>query len=310
MYARTIVPGLWAGPPQQGPVYVHPDELPLLLMHVAWTLDLRAELVRSPIHQYVHLLEPGGERVRGVEPTAFRLTERAEGSTQDEPSVGRALVFEPDHFPSGRGGIRNPSPLPRGTYQPVTPAELPGALLARAAARHDVDPSKLEERLGSSPGDAALAKLAWTRRLSAGLSAWEAGDLARVRTEASALKVLRELHGPLLPAPDERALEAVVAFDSGDAARGHEALRAVFAHHEPDGPVEVAKSDAHLAAMWLELEYGSPTLDDWNARVVPLLNRYSTDHARLVRLCALGADVLRDATTTVEELVPECGKVR
>ncbi|MCA9490700.1 MAG: hypothetical protein KC621_12305 [Myxococcales bacterium] len=310
VYARTTVPGLWKGPPGEPPIYVHPDELPLILLRVATDLDLRMELVRSPKHLYVQWREPGGERVRGIEPTAFRLFDRtghAATESGSEPSVGKALTFEPDHFSSGTGGIRNPDPLPPGAYETVSPAALPSDLLDALARRHDVDPAALEQRI-TGPGDEALAELAWRMRLSRGLAALERGELPVVRAEAAALGALRSAHGDLLPeAPDERALQAAVAFDGGRDADARADLAAVFAYWEPAGkPVTEARSDAHAAAMWLALEYGPTTPDDWHLRAPIVADHDRADLGRLVRLCALGRDILHDTDEDPGVAVPAC----
>jgi hypothetical protein len=128
------LPGLDGHGDARDPKYIHPDELPLLFLHVAWRLDLDARLVRSPIHLYVLLQEPGGERQRGVEPTCFRCVDvLGKVVHSDEASVGRRLTFPPEHYPSGVGGIRNPEPLPPGAYEVIAPAALPGELYARLA---------------------------------------------------------------------------------------------------------------------------------------------------------------------------------
>lgn len=310
VYARTTVPGLWKGPPEQPPIYVHPDELPLILLRVATDLDLRMELVRSPQHLYVLWREPGGERVRGVEPTAFRLFDRTGNAATEsgsEPSVGKALTFEEDHFSSGTGGIRNPVPLPPGSYETVSAAALASDLLGSIAKRHDVDPAALEQRI-AGPGDDALAQLAWKIRLSRGLAAFERGDLAGVRAEAMPLASMRSAHPDLVPeAPDERALLAALAFDGGRDADARADLAAVLAYWEPDGhPTEEARSDAHAAAIWLALEYGPTTADDWHARGRLLADHYRSDLGRLVRLCALGRDILHDTDEAPELTVPAC----
>lgn len=306
VHARTSVPGLWSGPPEQGPVYVHPDELPLLLAHVAWRLDLRAELVRSPIHLYLLLREPGGDGVRGVEPTCFRRVDAFGKSVpHDDPSVGRRLTFGEDFFSSGVGGIRNPDPLPPGAYTTVQPGELTGELLARAAKRHDVDVAALEARLAEQPSR-AVAELVWMKRLADGLAAVEGDDPGRASSALMRLADLRARWPGLVPAMrDERVLEAYGRLSLGDA-RGLEIVRAVLKDYEPDGPVLFAKSDAHAVAMALELEHGRPSAVDWNARVIPLMNRHRSDPARFAELCAIGRRVLADTRDDLDVLIPEC----
>ena len=58
--------------------------------------------------------------------------------------------------------------------------------------------------------------------------------------------------------------------------------------------------------MWLELEHGRPTPEDWNRRVVPLLNRHRADPERFARLCDIGRRVLAETEDEVETLIPEC----
>lgn len=307
VYARDTE-RLSAGIVPEGYRYAHSDELVLLFAHVAWRLDLAVDLVRSPVHHYAVWREPGGQGARGIEPTCFRRVDALGAlAPSDEPSVGRRLTFPPDHYPSGAGGIRNPKPLPPGVYATVSATALPGDLLTRLAARYGGGIDVLDARLAEHP-DAAVAQAVYRARLAAGLSAWEAGDVARVRVEAKALDALRTDHGGLLPdAPDELALDAVVAFADGDDPAGFAALDAVFAYHEPTGaPALFVASDAHAAAMWLELEHRPPKMDAWNRRIVPLLNRWRDDPARIARLCTLGRTVLADAVQTPEALVPEC----
>jgi hypothetical protein len=381
LYARDTQ-RLSAGVKPEGFRYAHSDELALLLAHVAWRLDLGMDLVRSPVHRYVLWrqpgspaldgplgpgspaldgplgpgspaldgpLGPGGDRLRGIEPTCFRRVDvLGDLVPSEEPSVGRRLVFPPEHYPSGAGGIRNPAPLPAGAYEVVAPEALASDLLVRLVERYGGGLAALEARLGESgarrtgqrtpldatavqnrgllsgpavralpvrvearAGDdpAPVAQAVYRIRLSSGVAAWERGDLAAVRREAAALGALRTARGGLLPeAPDEAALQAVVAFADGDAGAGRAAVRRVLAHHDrgADGPLLFARSDAHAAAMWLELEHGAPALEDWNSLVVPLLNRYRERPERIEALCRIGRRVLKDAVQTVEELVPEC----
>lgn len=298
-------------PPEhrEDPRYAHPDELVLLLAHVAWRLDLASDLIRSPVHHYVVLREPGGTRARGVEPTCFRRVDAlGHVAPSDEPSVGRRLSFPPDHYPSGVGGIRNPDPVPPGIYEPVSASELTGDLFARLATRYDADAETLGQQLVDHPSP-AVAQAVYRLRMSRGIAAWEAGDAATTAKEAAVLAQLRADHGPLLAdAPDERVLDAAAAFAGGDRERGFDGVHAVLRYHEPEGPVLFAKSDAHAMAMWLELEHGLPTPEDWNRRIVPLLNRNRDDPAQIERLCAIGRRVLADTKQTVEELVPECAR--
>ena len=123
--------------PEGQPVYVHPDDLAWLAAHVAWRLDLHAELVRSPIHHYLVFRSPDGERSRAFEATCFRRVD-ALGVVvpHDQPSVGRRLVLPEDHYPRGVGGIRNPTPLPPGAYATLDDVTLFGALVERLTARH------------------------------------------------------------------------------------------------------------------------------------------------------------------------------
>jgi hypothetical protein len=298
--------------------YAHPDELVLLLLHVAWRLDLGIDLVRSPVHRYATWREPGGPGLRGIEPTCFqRVDMLGKVVPSDEPSVGRRLTFPPEHYPSGAGGIRNPSPLPAGAYEPVSPAGLAGDLLVRLAARYGGGIEALEAKLAAVAGadaDPAVVQAVYRIRLADGVAAWERGDasaLERLRDDASTLERLRTDRGGLLPdAPDEAALAAAVAFADGRDDDGQVAVREVLAYYEPPGapPLEHVRSDAHAVAMWLDLEHprGGARPEQWNARVVPLLNRYRGDPERIARLCTLGRPVLTDVVQKIEELVPEC----
>lgn len=297
-------------PYRDDPRYAHPDELALLFAHVAWRLDLATDLVRSPVHHYFLLREPGGTRARGVEPTCFRRVDALGRVVKDsdEPSVGRRLTFPPDHYPSGVGGIRNPVPLPKGSYAPVTAAELTGDLFARLAARYDADAETLDRQLAADP-TVAVARAIQQVRLARGIAAWQAGEARVLAEESRALAELRSTHGALLDdAPDERALDAAVAFAAGARARGFDGIHAVLRYHEPDGVPLFAKNDAHAMAMWLELEYGLPTPEDWNRRIVPLLNRNRSDPAQIAKLCGIGRKVLANTEQTVEGLVPECAR--
>lgn len=128
------------------PVYVHPDDLPWLMAHVFWRLDLRFTVVPSPVHHYLLLEGPEGQR-RGVEATCFRRVD-ALGKVvpHDQPSVGRRLTFPEAHYPSGAGGIRAPDRLPDGVYEPLRDdATLAEALRARLEARYGAMPAAEEE---------------------------------------------------------------------------------------------------------------------------------------------------------------------
>jgi hypothetical protein len=132
------------------PVYVHPDELAWLFAHVAWRLDLRTELVQSPVHHYVVWREPEGERSRAVEATCFRRVD-ALGKVvpHEQPSVGRRLVLPEHHYPEGTGGIRNPDPLPEWAYRSLSDTELADGLARQ-----------LGERLGEPRNEELCATLA------------------------------------------------------------------------------------------------------------------------------------------------------
>lgn len=145
------------------PVYVHPDDLPWLMAHVLWRLDVRAELVRSPVHHYLVARAPDGGGSRAIEATCFRRVDALGKVVQsDQPSVGRRLVQPEGHYPSGVGGIRNPDPLPAGAYVSF----LDDDSLATGVLE------RLEERYG--PAD--------ERRLCAAAAAWSL-TLARCSEE-------------------------------------------------------------------------------------------------------------------------------
>jgi len=137
------------------PVYVHPDDLPWLFAHVAWRLDLRAELVRSPVHHYLVFRDPDGEGSRAVEATCFRRVDALGNVVQsDQPSVGRRLVQPEHHYPTGVGGIRNPSPLPAGAYESFLDDDaLLVGVVERLEERHGpVSDTSLCGALASAPG--------------------------------------------------------------------------------------------------------------------------------------------------------------
>jgi len=120
------------------PVYVHPDDLAWIIAHVAWRLDLRVELVRSPVHHYLVAREPGGEGARTVEATCFRRVDALGQVVQsDQPSVGRRFMAPEAHYPSGVGGIRHVEPLPEGAYRSLRSEEaVAEAIMERLTARH------------------------------------------------------------------------------------------------------------------------------------------------------------------------------
>lgn len=128
---------LFDGVADEGPIYAHPDELTWLAADILWRLDLRADLVQSPVHQYLVVRAPGAAGSRTFEVTCFRRVD-ALGKVvpSDEPSVGRRLVAPEDHYPSGVGGIRHPSPLPNDAYVVLDEARLPEAMALRLAAIH------------------------------------------------------------------------------------------------------------------------------------------------------------------------------
>ncbi|MEQ1568121.1 MAG: hypothetical protein ABMA64_20950 [Myxococcota bacterium] len=306
LHARERQGRLSAGIPERGPRYLNPEEAALVFAHVAWRLDLDAVLIRSPEHWYVELRDPAGAIApRGLEPTCFwRVDAAGEVMPSEEPSVGRRLSFPADHYSSGVGGIRNPSPLPAGAYEPISAAALPGALLAALAERYGEEPAALDAAMAADP---AIARSVFERHLEAGLAAWAAGDVDEVAAEVKTLAKLRsELGDAVGAAPDERALAAFVAFRGGDSVGGNAHLDRVIRYYEPNGPREKVRSEAHAMALWLDLEFGPAAHRDWNARVVPLLNRYATQPTRLAMLCPLGLRALRGDRALLESRVPSC----
>jgi hypothetical protein len=306
VYARAAVGGAFLPAPPE-PTYVHPDELVWLFLHVAWRLDLRAEAVPSPVHVYALLREPGGERVRGVEPTCFRCSE------DGEPGVGVKLTFPEDFFSSGVGGIRNPPrPIP-GTYLPLGPDDLEGAVLRSVEARRGADPERLLAHLAAHPDDRVAAELLARSATERALAAEQAGDWAAVEAAAAALARLRSDHPDLLPPHrDDLVVDAILAFHRGDEAAGRSALRRALAPRDAEwgaaaaGKAVLPKSPAHDRALWLHLEHEAPTHAAWNDRVVPLLAKHHADTDAVARLCAWGRRALAGTTTTPEAEYPGC----
>jgi hypothetical protein len=293
--------------PDHSPTYVHPDELLWVFLHVAWRLDLRASVVPSPVHWYVLLREPGGAGVRGVETTCFRCPDDA------EPSVGLRLTFAEDFYPSGVGGIRNPEPLPPGTYVEVAPDALAGITLASVERRSVPDLPRLAAHLRAHPTDAGVAELLFRSALDRGVDAARAGRWDEVTVTAEALAELRREHPDLAPPHrDDRVLDAALAFHAGDGTAAHTALRRVLSYRDAEwGPVEAGKaiapgSDAHDLALWLALEHGDLGPSDWNLRVVPLLTKHHGDPVAVDRLCGFGRRALQTTTSTVEDAYPGC----
>ncbi len=289
---------LSAGVPSSGAVYAHPDEILLLFAHAAWRLDLAASLVRSPVHLYVHLRNPSGEGVRGVEPPCFRRVDRfGDPSGSDERCQGPRLTFDEHHHPRGLGHIANPTPLPAGAYQEVGSGELRAELLARLVARV---PGELGALAGESP---AVGRALWAVLVHQGLDAIEADDAEAVDRAAQELVSLRAAGG-VPEAPDEQVLLAAAAYLKGASGRGP--LTRALRGYEPRGPVELPSSAAHAAAMWLYLEHHPVRAEDWNERVLPLMRRHRGDPQAFAELCGLAERVVRSSGKTVEELAPDC----
>lgn len=308
IYIRAGEGRLAAAVAPEPPRYAERDEVILLLAHAAWALDLRADWVRSPVHDYLVLRAADGARALGIEATAFRhVTERGARVVADEPAVGLLLTFSPEVYAQGVGGIRNPDPPWPGVYTPVTADELDGELLARLAARYDLAPAALQEAFARSPS-APLAQELFRRALHAGIVAWEAGDLAQVRVHAETLRALRDGHDAWLrPLREEGVLTAVLAWEDGRAPEAEQILAELFAAWEPEGAVMLPRGEAHAAAMWLDLEHGKPRVADWNRRLVPLMNRHQKDPAAVARLCGYGRK-MRSAPGELETVLPICAE--
>lgn len=300
VYARSNR-RLSAGAPTTGPVSMHPDELALLWAHVAWRLDLDAVLVRSPVHVYGLYRGPEGERV-GVEPTCFRrVDDLGNAVPSQEPSVGRLLSFGEDLYPSGAGGIRHPDPMPAGVYEEVTDEALAGVLAGLLVARLD-DPEAARALAPAALAGASGAWVIWSAELTAGLDAIEREDRAEVQRAHEALVAMRGSVALGLPtAPDERVLQAWLEDDVS-------LLRPVFAHHEPDGPVLRPANRAHEVAMWMDVAKRAPEGEDWNRRVIPLMNGMQDDDPAVDALCAYGRRALQGMKQTAGELMPRCAQ--
>ena len=294
-----------ADPGPASPVYVHPDDLPWMFLHAAWRLDLAAELVRSPIHQYVVLHQPDGDGARAVEPTAlWRVDALGDMVTSDEISVGLFLTMHESQFRRGSGGITNPDPLPAGSYQTIGAHELEADLFERLAQRHDSGEEALAARLGQSP---AIAVALWEVLMNQGLAALADDDLAGVRRAHDKLADLLADRPDEVSGPDHLVLAAALADPGGREART--LLREVFAAHEPEGPVTLVRSDAHAAAMWMDLRDGRVVPEDYNRRIIPLMNRHRADPKALAELCDHARSALAQTQQRLTDLMPTCDDV-
>ncbi len=302
--SRKNVP-LVTAVPESGAFVVHPDLLPLLMAHVAWRLDLNATLVRSPEHLYVLARDPDGSGARTVEATCFRRVDALGALVpSEEPSVGRRLVAGEAHYPGGSGGVRNPDPLPVGAYETVSADALAGDLVAQLVARRGAGVADaLEAHLGVGP---APAQAVYHLRLSQGVAAWEAGDAPEaLASHAEALEQLRAARPDVLPARrEELVVVAASTFEAGGDGWG--ALRTALADYDAGGPVEQVTSDAHGMALWLALRRGKVDHAEWNARIIPLMNRHRGDPVLFGELCRFGERALRNVEETLDELMPEC----
>lgn len=273
---------LSAGLPKDArdPKYIHPDELPLLFLHVAWRLDVDARLVTSPIHRYVHLYKPGLDLIRGVEPTCFRRVDALGRLVHtDEPSVGRRLTFPPEHYPGGTGGVTNPRPLPPGAYKVLSPGALVGALFESLLAREGEREEDLEATLAAGGSD-SIARLLHRAAIGRGIEAWERGDLPTVARYAEQSADLRAKYpGALQADPSVHILDAISALAEGDEATGLGLLDAI-ARRAP-----CPESEEGAAASWLLLERAAPPGDP---QIVACLRaRHRGDPARLEALCEM-----------------------
>lgn len=294
---------LSTGPPSSGPIYVHFDEAALLFAHAAWRLDLDAHLVRSPVHHYVHLHDPAGDEIVGVEPTCiWRVDALGHPTGSSEDCLGPKLTFGSRHHPSGAGGIRNPDPLPAGAYEEIDDEALRGELLARLLDRVDA-PTLSADDAASHP---AVARAAWSRHLQDGLDALRADDLEAMTEPLAALEALRAQAPPGLPeAPDEQVLQAARTFAGGG--DGHAALAAVFEHYEGGFAPRSPKGAAHAAAIQLHLAHATLGEDDWNRRVVPMLNWTRGTPEQFAAICRFGDRALGNRDRVLKH-VPECGE--
>jgi len=263
------------------PLTLHPDELAWIGAHVAWRLDLRMRLVRSPVHHYLVWTSPSGKLGRMVDLTNFRRVDGlGKQVASDEPSVGRRLVGPEDLYTSGAGGIHELQG--DGVYRDVAADRLDAELLQRMVTwkAHTAD----ADFSGADP----LAR--YELGLLRGMEAWKDGDTEGVGAAWKDLSALREAHADALPALRK---EDVIGVAAG--ARGV-GLRRVFAHYDttdkPDRPVD----DLHEMAMWLDLRDGSIGKADYNRRVVPLTN-VSRRRDEQLELCRAGrAALAREAS--------------
>lgn len=263
------------------PLTLHPDELAWIGAHVAWRLDLRMHLVRSPIHHYLVWTSPSGKLGRMVDLTNFRRVDGLGKLVEsDEPSVGRRLVGPEDLYPSGAGGIHELQG--DGVYRDVAADRLDAELLQRMVTwkAHTAD----ADFSGADP----LAR--YELGLLKGMEAWKEGDTDGVVAAWEELSTLRAEHGDELPDLHKEDVIGVAAGAKGVS------LRRVFAHYDttakPDRPVD----ELHEMAMWLDLRDGSIGKADYNRRVVPLTN-VSRRRDEQLELCRAGrAALAREAS--------------
>ena len=237
-----------------------------------------------------------------MEPTCiWRVDRIGKPQNSDERCQGPKLVFDERYHPTGQGHIQNPKPLPAGMYEEVTDEALAGDLVASLAKR--VAMGSVADDFGGNP---AVASAMFGMHLRSGLAAISAGDASAVQRAADEAVALRKAHGASLPpAPDERVLRAWLAKEAGNNPRA--LLAPVFAHYEPEGPVITPRSEAHAVAMWIDLtSRGRARPEDWNERIIPLMNRYKRDPARFRELCDYGEAALADTHQTLEGSMPDC----
>jgi hypothetical protein len=271
------------------PLYVHPDELAWIGAHVAFRLDLRMRLLRSPVHHYLVWTSPSGQLGRTVELTNFRRVD-ALGKlvASDEPSVGRRLIGPEDLFPSGAGGIHELQG--DGVYREIPADQLTAELLQRIVTWK-------AHTAGADFADAApLAR--YELGLMRGMEAWTRGDTDTVAAAYRELAALRRDHGDDLPALPK---ENVLGFAAGVAGVS---LRPIFAHYDTPAPDRPA-DDLHEMAMWLDLRDGRIGKLDYNRRVVPLTN-VSRRRDEQLELCQAGRIALAQEASVPTTWLERC----
>jgi hypothetical protein len=272
-------------------IYANAGEVLLLLAHVAWRLDLDAQLYRHPPRVVSLVLhEPGGPGRREV-----GLPELVE----ELPSSGYEVtgcLFRPLRLLSDR-----PEPVPPEDLRGLLHYWIPrlsrmshgawGESLRRAWDR-ELAISTVEawrwfsERQEEASEDYYLFLL--TEEL--GLEAWERGE--SVEPFARTLTRVRWDRGDYLSLESEDTFAAAAAFEAGDEAAGQRALQHALAKFRQPGRLSALWSEIDTMTLWLALEHAHPTRDEWNTWLPLLVAHYFDEPERLRELSQLVGRVL------------------